>query len=93
MFGHCTSDKNNAGEYQPEGYISGEVRQIQPGKDGYTAKIMTADYQVYFATISIPNLGKNAAQYREVEVGETIGVKGEVWEMNGETHITVRELK
>lgn len=73
--------------------ISGEVKEITTGKDGYTAKILTGDNKTYFATISHANLGENASQYRSVKVGETITVKGEVWKMGEEDHVTVRELK
>lgn len=74
-------------------YLSGEVLEVQPGKDGYTAKLVTPDKQVYFATISRANLKENTAQYRAVAVGETIRVKGDVWKMGNESHVTVRELQ
>jgi hypothetical protein len=73
--------------------ISGQVTQVQAGKDGYTVKLITADSVVYFATISRANLQENAHQYRTVTIGETLFLKGEIWKMGDETHITVRELK
>ncbi len=73
-------------------YISGKVTGVQPGKDGYTATLVTTAGQVYFATISRANLKDNAAQYRSVAVGDTLRLKGDVWQSGDETHVTVREL-
>jgi hypothetical protein len=73
------------------GWISGTVTAIQPGKDGYTATIITADKKVYQATVSRVNL-EQPEQYRSLKTGDNISVRGEVWQMDGE-HITVRELK
>lgn len=73
--------------------ITGKVDEVTFGKDGYTAKLTTDSKEVYFATVSHANLDKNAHQYREVKVGETIELTGEVWKMGEETHVTVRELK
>jgi hypothetical protein len=73
-------------------YISGAVTEVQPGKDGYTARLVTAGGQVYFATVSRANLKENAAQYRSVAVGDTLRLKGDVWQQGDETHVTVREL-
>lgn len=73
--------------------ITGKVEQVTFGKDGYTAKLTTASKEVYFATISHANLRENAGQYREVKAGDTVEIKGEVWKMGEETHVTVRELK
>jgi hypothetical protein len=73
-------------------YISGKVTEVQPGKDGYTARLVTDEGQVYFATISRANLRENAAQYRSVVIGDTLQLKGDVWQSGAETHVTVREL-
>lgn len=93
IFVHCTADINQSNINTADDYITGEVQEIQQGRDGYTAKISTDNHQVYYATISIPNLGENAHQFRKVEVDETISIKGDVWKMNEEMHVTVRELK
>ncbi len=74
-------------------FVTGEVQAVTPGKDGYTAKIISADSVLYFATISHANLKEKANQYRTVNVGEKITVKGDTWKMGEEIHITVRELK
>ena len=70
--------------------VEGEVKEINQGKDGYTA-ILTTEAGIYFATISIPNL-KDPKQYRAVKIGETIKVKGDSWKMEEDNYITVREL-
>jgi len=70
--------------------VEGEVKEINQGKDGYTA-ILTTEDGIYFATISIPNL-KDPKQYRAVKIGETIKVKGDSWKMEQDNYITVREL-
>ena len=72
--------------------ITGVVEAIQPGKDGYTAKVKTTRQETVFVTVSRVNL-KDPKQYRSVKVGDTIQVIGEEWEMNGETHLKALELK
>ncbi|MDV6168146.1 hypothetical protein R1T16_06895 [Flavobacterium sp. DG1-102-2] len=72
--------------------VSGVVKEINKGKDGYTAKVETADGKKYGATISIPNM-TDPKQYRSVNVGDKITVKGEVTNLEAEAIIVVRELK
>lgn len=72
--------------------VQGKVNEINKGKDGYTATLTTEDGKIYHATISIPNL-KDPKQYRSVQIGETIKVKGDSWKMEKDDYITVRELE
>lgn len=72
--------------------VTGEVTEINQGKDGYTAKLKTADNKSYAATISIPNLD-NPKQYRAVKVGDKITVKGIVTNLESDVLIRVKELK
>ncbi|RKS23403.1 hypothetical protein CLV94_2311 [Flavobacterium endophyticum] len=72
--------------------VQGKVGEINKGKDGYTAILTTDDGKIYYATISIPNL-KDPKQYRSVQIGETIKVKGDSWKMEDDNYITVRELE
>lgn len=72
--------------------VSGTVLAINTGKDGYTAKLETAEKAIYFATISHSNL-KDHSQYRSAKVGDKIEVKGDSWKMGEENQVTVRELK
>lgn len=74
-------------------FITGKVKEVKNGKDGYTAKLLTKSDDVYYATISIPNLNSNAFQYKILEVGDKVSVKGEIWENGGQKYITVREIK
>lgn len=72
--------------------FEGKVLETNHGKDGYTAKIQTADSKVIFVTISHSNL-KDAKQYRDAKIGEPVKVTGEYWKMGEEGHLTVRELQ
>ena len=71
--------------------VEGTVVQINPGKDGYTAKLETKEKEVYFVTISHSNL-KNHEQYKSVKVGETLKVTGDYWKLENDNQITVREI-
>lgn len=74
-----------------EAKITGMVQSIEKGKDGYTAKIETADGTLYFAIVSIPNLG-SANKYREFKIGEKVNLFGEIWKMGDDNRITVRKI-
>ncbi len=100
VYESCSSDTHKTepemsqtNEQMSDVYISGEVQEVRQGKDGYTAKILTKDHQIYFATISRANLKDKAAQYKTVVVGDVISVKGDIWKMGEETHVTVRDMK
>lgn len=71
--------------------ISGTVETIEKGKDGYTATIKTAEGIIYFATVSIPNLG-SSEKYREFKIGENVSLFGEIWKMGDDNRITVRKI-
>lgn len=72
--------------------VTGKVTEIIQGKDGYMAKLTTADEKKYTATISIPNLD-NPKQYRAVKIGDNITVKGVVTNLESDVLIRVKELK
>ncbi|MEO8253655.1 MAG: hypothetical protein ABI554_04645 [Flavobacterium sp.] len=71
--------------------VSGKVASIAFGKDGYTAKINTDKNKVYFAVISIVNVG-GPQNYKQLKVGEEVSLKGEIWKTETENHITVKEI-
>lgn len=71
--------------------ISGKVQSIEFGKDGYTAKINTAKNEVYYATISIVNVG-GPENYKKLKEGDEVSLKGEIWKMDTEKHIKVKEI-
>lgn len=71
--------------------ISGKVAAVAFGKDGYTAEISTEKNEVYFATISIVNLG-GPQKYRLLKEGEEVSLKGEIWKTETENHIKVKEI-
>lgn len=71
--------------------VSGKVDLIEAGKDGYTAKITTDAKEVYFATISIVNVG-GPENYKQLKIGDEVSVKGEIWKTEDEKHIKVTEI-
>ena len=71
--------------------VSGKVDAIEAGKDGYTAKITTDAKEVYFATISIVNVG-GPQNYKQLKIGDVVAVKGEKWKTEEENHIKVTEI-
>ena len=81
----CVTTKSN------NNTVSGKVDSIESGKDGYTAKISTDAKEVYFATISIVNLG-GPQNYKQLKIGEVVTLKGEIWKTNDENHIKVSEI-
>ncbi|MDI1256115.1 MAG: hypothetical protein PSV16_08420 [Flavobacterium sp.] len=83
--------KDSIGEVDASKTVEGTVQEILNGKDGYTAKIETADKEVYYVTISHSNLTDHT-QYKTVKVGETLKVTGDSWAMEGKNQITVRAI-
>ena len=71
--------------------VSGKVDSIESGKDGYTAKITTDAKEVYFATISIVNVG-GPQNYKQLKIGDQVSLKGEIWKTEDEKHIKVQEI-
>lgn len=78
----CMKDKNT---------VSGKVESIESGKDGYTAKINTNKNEIYFATISIVNVG-GPEKYKKLKEGDEVSLKGEIWKTDTEKHIKVKEI-
>ena len=78
----CMKDKNT---------VSGEVISVEFGKDGYTAKINTDKNEIYFALISIVNVG-GPQNYKQLKEGEEVLLKGEIWKTETENHIKVKEI-
>lgn len=72
--------------------VEGKVVEITNGKDGYTAKLETAEKEHYYVTISHSNL-TNHEQYKSVKVGETLKVTGDSWKMEDKNQITVRVIE
>lgn len=77
---------------KPVKEITGKVKEVVSGKDGYTAKVVSEDGKVYSATVSHANL-KDPSQYKTVKAGDQVTVKGDSWMMGEEEQITVRELR
>ncbi len=74
--------------------VNGRVTEIEDGKDGYTATIKNTNGDEYIATISVVNLQKGSGNYKKYAVGDSITVKGTLWEDDkGKNYITVEELQ
>lgn len=71
--------------------VTGEVFEINQGKDGYSAKLKNAEGQTYVATISIPNMA-DPKDYHAVKKGETVTVTGEVFPVEEDIMIKVTKL-
>jgi len=71
--------------------ISGKVMAIEFGKDGYTAKVNTDKNEIYFALISIVNVG-GPQNYKLLKEGEEVELKGEIWKTDTENHMKVQEI-
>jgi hypothetical protein len=71
--------------------VTGEVFEINQGKDGYSAKLKNAEGQTYVATISIPNMA-DPKDYHAVNKGETITVTGVVFPVEEDIMIKVTKL-
>ncbi|MBS7231804.1 hypothetical protein KHA90_12285 [Flavobacterium psychroterrae] len=71
--------------------VTGKVDSIEFGKDGYTAKLTTDKKEVYFAVISIVNVG-GPQNYKTLKTGDEVSLKGEIWKTDTEKHMTVREI-
>ncbi|QLC67293.1 hypothetical protein LPB248_13570 [Flavobacterium sp. LPB0248] len=82
----CATMKNDT-----NAVVSGKVDGIEAGKDGYTAKITTDVKEVYFATISIVNVG-GPQNYKQLKIGDVVSVKGEKWKTEEENHIKVTQI-
>ena len=100
-FGSCNQkvagETNEAVEQTDEPHkviqkkVAGTVVEINNGKDGYTAKLETAEKEIYFVTISHANLIDHE-QFISVAVGENLKVTGDLWQMKDENQITVRSI-
>lgn len=88
-----TNDTIDKTENPPETLktVEGKVIAIHEGKDGYTAKLETANKEIFAVTISHSNL-KDHNQYKSVKIGETLKVTGDFWKLESENQITVREI-
>lgn len=80
----CATMKDNV-------VISGKVESIELGKDGYTAKIKTENNKIYYATISIVNLG-GPENYKKLKEGDVVSLKGDIWKADTGKYIKVKEI-
>lgn len=73
--------------------IKGLVKEIENGKDGYTAKVLSQANVLYSVTISRVNLERKYAAYKRFEVGDKVTISGDWWkDAEGKIHITASNL-
>ena len=72
--------------------VNGKIQSLSNGTDGFTAKTLTKDGEVYFVTISIPNLGKNYTTLKEYQRGDVLRVQGELWNIGNKKYLTARNI-
>ena len=92
FYNACNTSKKSpeAGNAESITIIFGEVVSIVDEMDGSTIEIKTNNEEDYYATVSIPNLGNN--EYKPIQEGKKVALKGEIWELQGKKQITVREI-
>jgi len=71
--------------------ITGKVTEINKGKDGYSAKLKTAEGKTYIGTISIPNM-TDPKDFRSVAIGEEITITGVAFPVEDDVMIKVTKL-
>ena len=69
--------------------VSGKVIDINFGTDGYTAKVLTSSGDVYFATLSIPNMGPE--QFKQFAIGDLVTIEGQLWLLGQDKQVLVRK--
>ena len=71
--------------------ITGIVKQITFGKDGYTADVQTEKEGLYAALVSSANMG-GPDKYKSCAVGDKVTFKGRPWAMGDAKQLTVEEI-
>jgi len=73
-----------------EKIITGIAQSIEYGKDGYTAQMKTRSNEVYYALISITNLGRE--NYTVMEIGDQVTLEGIVQSVGDQEHLKVSNI-
>lgn len=84
-----TKDKQELTAKEME--ISGLIKGIENGKDGYTATLVTADGKTYQVVISRINLQISNSKYERYALGDRIWVRGESWK-DAENQIHIKAV-
>lgn len=70
--------------------IKGTITSIEPGKDGYMARLKTGQGQEYLATFSRINLS-HIATFKAHEVGDAVTITGPSLKLGDDTLIVVKD--
>jgi len=71
--------------------ITGEVKSIENGKDGYTAQIQSKEDKMYAALVSIVNLG-GPDNYTRFNIGDKVTVSGTSRPSTDVTYLKVEKI-
>ena len=69
--------------------VTGTIKRIEIGKDGYTAILVTERGDSISATISKVNMG---LQYKDLEVGDKVKVYGDSMILGGMISVTATKI-
>lgn len=70
--------------------FTGVIQGVENGKDGYVATIKDSKGKVFEAIFSIPNMGAN---YKRLEVGDQISIKGDTIHINNTYRVIARDVE
>lgn len=74
-----------------ETIITGVVKNLEFGKDGYIATVNTLKDEIYYATVSIPNLG-GPDNYQTFKQGDLVTLEGKVFHTGEEQRLIVSKI-
>ena len=72
--------------------VTGQVENIERGKDGYTAVIATKEGKQYDAVISRVNMA-NTTEYQELKIGDVVTVAGDTIHLGDRVSITAESIR
>jgi hypothetical protein len=82
---------NNQNDEIPIISITGTANSIEMGKDGYTTQITTEDDIIYYALISVSNVG-GIENYTRLAVGDEATLKGKFTKIDNKNQLMVTEI-
>ena len=91
LIGISACEKDNIEPTSMTNVISGEVMSIELEEEGYTAKIKSQNEELYFALVSISNLGSDEA-FKDLEIGKKVTLKGVNLRFGGNHEFTVKKI-
>ena len=94
FFGCADSLKNVHAKNEMLLNVTGIIENIENGKDGYSAKLVTDKKETYHLTVSVINFNAHHSDYKRVIPGELVTVNGNVWkDLDGKKYMRVNSFK